>query len=250
MFVLTRPALTVISHCWPQTAWTGLVGDKITKKIAYYHHFLKKLWKKLFIWNRKPIFAPKIRKIWVWTRLTITVPVAHTIRTANGSFYELWLTKHQELYKNRLNCLRIAGCCSVTRLSLRNASSVSVISVWKHIGGNHGDRRLFVFEINDLSLQSSLTLWIRGTGCLEEAVADAEKVSMDPPAQVRRRITVADNSAVRWYDTISICGFGDAHGFIQFLNPFCVAWHIVIIILWAIWHIVIIMLALQLCKIA
>ena len=26
-------------------------------------------------------------------RLTITVPAAHTIRTAGGSFYELWLTK-------------------------------------------------------------------------------------------------------------------------------------------------------------
>ena len=32
MFVLTRPALTVIGHCWPPTAWTGLVGCKITKK--------------------------------------------------------------------------------------------------------------------------------------------------------------------------------------------------------------------------
>ena len=28
-------------------------------------------------------------------RLTITVPAAHTIRTAGGSFYELWLTKRQ-----------------------------------------------------------------------------------------------------------------------------------------------------------
>ena len=34
MFVLTRPALTVISHCWPPTAWTGLVGSIITKKTA------------------------------------------------------------------------------------------------------------------------------------------------------------------------------------------------------------------------
>jgi len=29
MFVLTRPALTIISHCWPLTAWTGFVGGKV-----------------------------------------------------------------------------------------------------------------------------------------------------------------------------------------------------------------------------
>ena len=28
-FVLTRPALTAISHCWPQAAWTGLVAAKL-----------------------------------------------------------------------------------------------------------------------------------------------------------------------------------------------------------------------------
>jgi len=46
MFVLTRPALTVISHCWPPTAWTGLADGKITKKNSRKNSFLIKIFEK------------------------------------------------------------------------------------------------------------------------------------------------------------------------------------------------------------
>jgi len=41
--VLTRPALTVISHCWPPTAWTGLVGYKFTHYFKIYIDILQKI---------------------------------------------------------------------------------------------------------------------------------------------------------------------------------------------------------------
>ena len=157
--MLFRPALSFSPClCWSRAAGLAWSVAKLRKKWQIQLIFPKNFEKSCIYGKIMLTLQRNLERFGIEARLTITVPAVHTIRTAGGSFHEIWPTKHREPYRSKLNCLRIAGCSSATGLSQRNASSVSVTSVWKPIGGICRVTPL----IMSLRMEVVLRMWLSG----------------------------------------------------------------------------------------
>ena len=98
----------------------------------------------------------------------------HTIRTAGGSFHEIWRTRYREPYRSRLTCWRTVGCSSTTRLLhpiiLEVATLGDLSKLYKNIGHQLPAKSKIANKFG-LSIHSNLASWLEAIAYLPNIIA-------------------------------------------------------------------------------